>query len=88
MLHSTEDAATNILVPGFTVHDPTPPGRKRRNRAAEVPARKCGTAGAEGVLGARCLKHRRPQLREIVIQLLRRDGAGGGCAQAERHRNE
>ena len=55
-------------------------GPKRRNRAAEVPARKCGTAGAEGVLSARCLKDRRPQRREIVIQLLRRDGAGGGCA--------
>ena len=88
VLHSTEVAATNILVPGFTVHDATGRGPKRRNGAAEVDARKFGTAGAEGVLGARCLKDRRPQRREIVIQLLRRVGAGGGCAQAERHRNE
>ena len=87
-LHSTEFATTNILVPGFTVQDSTPVGAKRRNGAAEVDARKFGTAGAEGVLGARCLKDLRPQRREIVIQLLRRVGAGGGCAQAERHRNE
>ena len=88
VLHSTEDAVTNILVPGFTVHDSTPPGANGATGAAEVDARICGTAGAEGVLGARCLKDRRPQRREIVIQLLRRVGAGGGCAQAERHRNE
>ena len=82
MLHSTAFAATNILVPGFTGHDSTPAAPKRRKGAAEVEAAAGGRG--EGVLGARCLKHRRPQLPKIVIQLLRRDGAGGGCAQAER----
>ena len=38
VLHSTEDAATNILVPDFTVHVPDAGGPKRRNRAAEVDA--------------------------------------------------
>ena len=86
VLHSTAEAATNILVPGFTVHSHVETGGpKRRNRAAEVVA---AAAGEEGVLGFRCLKDRRPHLPEIVIQLLHWDGGGGGCAQAERHRNE
>ena len=44
VLHSTVDA-TNILVPGFTVHDLTPAGPKRCNRAAEVKARKSDGRG-------------------------------------------
>jgi hypothetical protein len=63
-------------------------GPQRRNRAAEVEARESGTAAAEGVLGARCLKHLRPQRPEGVIELLRRDGAGRRCGHAERQRGE
>ena len=74
----------NILVPDFTVHVSTPLGPN----GARVPPRWMQPSVEEGVLGGGCLKDRRPHRREIVIQLLRRDGAGGGCAQAERHRNE
>ena len=43
-------------------------GRKRCNGATtKVEARECGTAGAEGVLSARCLKHRRPRCLEIAL---------------------
>jgi hypothetical protein len=35
VLHSNEDAATKILVPGLTVHDSTPPGAN----GATVPPR-------------------------------------------------
>src|SRR5215212_6689860 len=60
-------------------------GRERRDRPAKVKARERGPTAAEGVLGIRCLKHRRPQRSEIIVELLFRDGAGCGCDQAERH---
>ena len=88
VLHSNEDAATKILVPGFTVHDGMPAGPERRDRAAEVEASGRGTAAAEWVLGGRCSEYRRPHRGEVGIEFRRRGGAGGGCGQAERHRGE
>src|SRR5829696_849878 len=60
-------------------------GRERRDRAAKVKARERGPTAAEGVLGIRCLKHRRPQRSEVIVKPLLRDGAGCGCDQAEHH---
>jgi hypothetical protein len=79
VLHSTEDAATKILVPGFTVHDGTlpgpngvtvpPPRSQHPNAAPPVP----NEFWADGVSSTVV-----PQRSEVGIERRRRRGGAGG----------